>query len=78
MSYAVVTALLFAFVAIMHGWRIYKRWTVQIGPHSISMNVSWVGLVVAPACDLGFLVDLTAKSEGSICLPRWGTRILSP
>ena len=47
MSYAVVTALLFAFVAIMHGWRIYKQWTVQIGPHSISMDVSWVGLVVA-------------------------------
>ena len=47
MSYAVVTALIFAFVAIMHGWRIYKQWTVQIGPHSISMNVSWVGLVVA-------------------------------
>jgi uncharacterized membrane protein YecN with MAPEG domain len=47
MSYAVVTALLFVFVAIMHGWRIYKQWTVQIGPHSISMDVSWVGLVVA-------------------------------
>jgi hypothetical protein len=47
MSYAVVTALIFAFVAIMHGWRIYKQWTVQIGPHSVSMNVSWVGLVVA-------------------------------
>jgi hypothetical protein len=43
MSYAVVTALIFAFVAIMHG----KQWTVQIGPHSVSMNVSWVGLVVA-------------------------------
>jgi len=32
MSYAVVTAVIFAFVAIMHGWRIYKQWTVQIGP----------------------------------------------
>jgi uncharacterized membrane protein YecN with MAPEG domain len=47
MSYALITALIFAFVAIMHGWRIYNRWTVQIGPHSISMNASWVGLVVA-------------------------------
>jgi len=47
LSYAILTALLFTFVAIMHAWRIYNRWTVQIGPHSISMNVSWIGLVVA-------------------------------
>jgi hypothetical protein len=47
MSYAIVTALVFALVAILHGWRIYNRWRVEIGPHSISMTVSWVGLVVA-------------------------------
>jgi uncharacterized membrane protein YecN with MAPEG domain len=47
MAYAVITALIFALVAIMHGWRIYEGWTVQIGPHSISMTVSWVALVVA-------------------------------
>jgi hypothetical protein len=47
MSYALITALIFAFVAIMHGWRIYNNWPVTIGSHSISMNVSWAGLVVA-------------------------------
>ena len=47
MSYVAVTAVLFAFVAILHGWRIFKGWTVQIGPHSVSMTVSWIGLVVA-------------------------------
>jgi hypothetical protein len=47
MSYALITALIFAIVAILHGWRIYNRWTVQIGPHSISMNISWGGLVVS-------------------------------
>ena len=47
MSYLVLTAVLFAFVAIMHGWRIYKGWPVTIGPHSISMDVSWAGLAVA-------------------------------
>ena len=47
MAYAVITALIFALVAIMHGWRIYEGWTVQIGPHSISVTVSWVALVVA-------------------------------
>jgi hypothetical protein len=35
MSYAVVTALIFALVAIVHGYRIYEEWPVQIGPHSI-------------------------------------------
>jgi len=47
MPYALVTALIFALVAILHGWRISKGWTVQIGPHSVSMTVSWVGLIVA-------------------------------
>ena len=44
---AVVTALIFAWVAIVHGWRIFKGWTVQIGPHSVSITVSWIGLVVS-------------------------------
>jgi hypothetical protein len=47
MPYALITALIFTLVAILHGWRIFKGWAVQIGPHSVSMTVSWVGLVVA-------------------------------
>jgi hypothetical protein len=47
MAYATITSLIFLIVAIAHAWRIYKQWTVQIGPHSISMTVSWAGLVVA-------------------------------
>jgi hypothetical protein len=47
MSYAFITAIIFSIVAIMHSWRIYNRWPVTIGPHSVSMNVSWAGLVVA-------------------------------
>jgi len=47
MSYALITALIFAIFAVLHGWRIYKGWTVQLGPHSVSMTVSWVALVVA-------------------------------
>ena len=45
MSYALITALIFTLVAIGHGWRIYNH--LQIGPYSISMNVSWAGLLVA-------------------------------
>jgi hypothetical protein len=46
-SYATVTVLIFAIVAIMHLVRIINGWLVEVGPHNIPMNVSWAGLVVA-------------------------------
>ena len=46
-SYAVVSALIFAVVAIAHVLRIVNRWTVAIGPYNVSMNVSWVAVVVS-------------------------------
>jgi hypothetical protein len=46
-SYAAVTVLIFAIVAIMHLVRIINGWSVAIGPHNIPMSVSWAGLVVA-------------------------------
>ncbi len=45
--YAVVSAVIFALVALGHLVRLIKGWTVEIGPYSVSMTVSWVGLVVA-------------------------------
>ena len=45
--YAAVSALIFALAALAHLVRIVNRWAVQIGPLSVSMSVSWVGLVVA-------------------------------
>ena len=46
-SYAVVTVLIFAVVAIMHLVRIINGWSVAIGPHNIPMSASWAGLVVS-------------------------------
>ena len=46
-SYAAVSALIFAVVAIAHVVRLVNRWTVAIGPYNVSMNVSWVALVVS-------------------------------
>ena len=46
-AYAAVSALLFAILATMHLVRIIGRWSVVIGPNNISMNVSWVALVVS-------------------------------
>jgi len=57
-SYAAVSALIFAVVAIMHVVRLVNRWTVVIGPYNVSMNVSWVGLVVAALIAIWGFVQL--------------------
>ena len=46
-DYAAVSALIFAVVAIAHLIRILRGWTVHIGPYSVPMSLSWVGLVIA-------------------------------
>ncbi len=45
--YAVVSAVIFALVAVGHLVRLIKGWAAQIGPYSVPMSLSWVGLVVA-------------------------------
>ena len=52
-SYAAVSALIFAVVAIAHVVRLVNRWTVQVGPYNVSMNISWVALVVGEHFALG-------------------------
>ena len=53
-SYAAVSALIFALVAVGHVLRLANRWTVQIGPYNVSMNVSWAALVnLCPDRNLG-------------------------
>ena len=46
-DYAAVSALIFAVVAIVHLIRILRGWAVHIGPYSVPMSLSWVGLVIA-------------------------------
>ena len=46
-SYAGVSALIFTLVAVGHVVRLINRWTVQIGPYNVSMNVSWAALFVS-------------------------------
>ena len=46
-SYAVVSAVIFALVAVGRVVRLANRWTVAIGPYNVSMNVSWGAVVVS-------------------------------
>ena len=45
--YAPVLALIFAVVAAAHLLRLVNRWAVQVGPYSVPMSLSWIGLVIA-------------------------------
>ena len=45
--YALVSSLIFAVVAAAHLLRLLNRWAVQVGPYSVPMSVSWVGLALA-------------------------------
>jgi hypothetical protein len=45
--YTAVSAFIFVLVAVGHLVRLFKQWAVQIGPFSVSMALSWLGLVVA-------------------------------
>ena len=46
-AYAAVSALIYAIVSVMHVVRLINRWPVVIGPYDVSMNASWVALVIA-------------------------------
>jgi hypothetical protein len=46
-SYFLVTALLFAAIAVVHALRLVYGWEVAIGGDAVGLWVSWVGLVVA-------------------------------
>ena len=58
-SYAAVSALIFAVVALGHLLRILKQLTVQIGALAVPMSVSWVGLVIAALLSIWGFMQLT-------------------
>jgi hypothetical protein len=45
--YAIISASIFAIVAIVHLVRLIRGWKVQIGPRSIPMAASWAGLIIS-------------------------------
>jgi hypothetical protein len=49
--YAIVSALILAVVAVAE---VINRWAVHVGPFSVPMSVSWIGLVSALISVWGF------------------------
>jgi hypothetical protein len=48
-SYIVISAIIFALVALAHLVRIVQGWQVQLGDVGVAMSVSWAALVVSAA-----------------------------
>jgi hypothetical protein len=44
--YLLITALVFAIVALIHLVRAIGGWAFTIGPYDLPLSVSWVGFVV--------------------------------
>ena len=45
-AYLVISGTIFGIVAIVHVFRVINNWTVVIGPWTVSIWVSWLGMVV--------------------------------
>jgi L-alanine-DL-glutamate epimerase-like enolase superfamily enzyme len=48
-TFIAITSLIFLVFAIAHARRLARGWQVQVGPHNISMSLSWIALVAAAA-----------------------------
>ncbi len=47
--YLVVSAIIFALVAIIHLVRALNNWAFIVGPVSIPISASWVGFIITAA-----------------------------
>ena len=47
--YLVITAAVFAVVAIAHLTRALEAWPITIGPWSVPVELSWLGAIAAGA-----------------------------
>ena len=46
-SYCIVSAVIFALVALAHAVRLLRHWSLQLGSVVIPPEASWIGLAVA-------------------------------
>jgi len=50
--YAMVSATVFAVVAVVQVLRLVNQWYVQIGPYTVPLWFSWIAVIVAAALSL--------------------------
>jgi hypothetical protein len=47
--YAVISGLIFAFVSLGHLLRLVFAWPITVGPYTVPLWLSWIGMFVAAA-----------------------------
>lgn len=51
-NYFLISATIFALVALLHIVRLLTHWSVQIGTVTVPFWVSWLGLLIAGALSI--------------------------
>ena len=56
-TYLLVSATVFGIVALVHAIRLFNGWPAQLGPVSIPLAASWLGVLVPGALSAcGFIL----------------------
>lgn len=45
-TYLLISAAIFALVAVLHSIRLFNHWSVQIGAFAVPFWGSWLGLII--------------------------------
>jgi len=51
--FTLIAAILFALMALVHGYRIATEFQLVVGTHVIGQGASWIALVAAAALSIG-------------------------
>jgi hypothetical protein len=62
--YLLISAVIFALVAILHLVRLISHWSVQIGAFAVPLWGSWLGLFIASALSI-WAFRLMTERRGS-------------
>ena len=61
-NYLIISATVFAVVALAHLARALQQWPITIGPWSVPVDLSWLGAIAAAALSLWAILLLRDRN----------------
>ena len=61
-NYLIISATVFAVVALAHLIRALQQWPITIGPWSVPVDLSWLGAIAAAALSLWAILLLRDRN----------------
>jgi len=61
-NYLIISATVFAVVALAHLIRALQHWPITIGPWSVPVDLSWLGAIAAAALSLWAILLLRDRN----------------